>query len=345
MPPSPTRGEGEVRSTCIISDLILRSAPWRASRRMAAVRALSPSFETLASQAPQDEVGLRLQICKTNTPPRSRGAICPSFAYRSRPLKIRGRREDRVRAAPAVSCASAQEVRTRAYRSSGEHPAFPAQWLYGLCRDLPGEPSSVATVIGRSLLLPTWRQLRAPEPHDFAVRFEPRASGVTPASTASCPASVTIASAPLSEQDGQGYRVIWFSDKQKYFCKGGLTGFWLICPSGSHTAVTPPQNERRPGLRAGTHTPVVSFTGHPPRPASLVAIRPSRWRDDGDCRVTPPPPPHPPPSPPPPPASARSGTSPAYSLACISDLARSSRSTDPWINASSGITRGSASGM
>ena len=33
----------------------------------------------------------------------------------------------------------AREVRTRAYRSSGEHPAFPAQWLYGLCRALPGD--------------------------------------------------------------------------------------------------------------------------------------------------------------------------------------------------------------
>ena len=40
----------------------------------------------------------------------------------------RGRREDRVRAAPAVSCAMGRvEWRTRAYRFSGEHPAFPAQ--------------------------------------------------------------------------------------------------------------------------------------------------------------------------------------------------------------------------
>ena len=38
-----------------ISDLILRSAPLRASRRMAASPVLPPSFETLASQAPQDE--------------------------------------------------------------------------------------------------------------------------------------------------------------------------------------------------------------------------------------------------------------------------------------------------
>jgi hypothetical protein len=37
--------------------------------------------------------------------PRSRGARRPSFASVGRPLKARGRREDRVRAAPAVPCA------------------------------------------------------------------------------------------------------------------------------------------------------------------------------------------------------------------------------------------------
>jgi hypothetical protein len=36
---------------------------------------------------------------------RSRGAIRPSFASKPCPSEIRGRREDRVRAAPAVSCA------------------------------------------------------------------------------------------------------------------------------------------------------------------------------------------------------------------------------------------------
>jgi hypothetical protein len=45
----------------------------------------------------------------------------------------RGRGEDRVRAAPAVSCAMMhKQMRTRAYRFSGNTPAFPAQWLYGL---------------------------------------------------------------------------------------------------------------------------------------------------------------------------------------------------------------------
>ena len=40
------------------------------------------------------------------------------------------------------SCAQSARVDHRAT----DHPAFPAQWCYGLLRDLPGEPSSVATV-------------------------------------------------------------------------------------------------------------------------------------------------------------------------------------------------------
>src|SRR4051794_14432303 len=37
--------------------------------------------------------------------PRSRGTDCPSFARNLLPSSNRGRREDRVRAAPAVPCA------------------------------------------------------------------------------------------------------------------------------------------------------------------------------------------------------------------------------------------------
>src|ERR1700736_3410927 len=54
-------------------------------------------------------------------------------------LEIRGRRECRVHAAPAVSRAIVQKKRTRAYRFSGGNPTFPAQWFYGLYRALPGD--------------------------------------------------------------------------------------------------------------------------------------------------------------------------------------------------------------
>jgi hypothetical protein len=48
------------------------------------------------------------------------------------PLEMRGRRECRVRAAPAVSCASAQKSAHASIQGSGEHPTFPAQWFCGL---------------------------------------------------------------------------------------------------------------------------------------------------------------------------------------------------------------------
>ena len=70
----------------------------------------------------------------------SRHVLPEVCIFRSPPPEIRGRREDRVHAAPAVSCAVAHmKTRTRAYRFSGNTPAFPAQWLYGLLRALPSE--------------------------------------------------------------------------------------------------------------------------------------------------------------------------------------------------------------
>jgi hypothetical protein len=44
------------------SDLILRSGLLAASRRMAASPFVYPAFETLASQAPQDEVSILYEV-------------------------------------------------------------------------------------------------------------------------------------------------------------------------------------------------------------------------------------------------------------------------------------------
>jgi hypothetical protein len=63
----------------------------------------------------------------------SRGIICPKFCISLALFENRGRREDRMRAAPAVPWACCKNICCpRAYRFSGEPPAFPAQWLYGL---------------------------------------------------------------------------------------------------------------------------------------------------------------------------------------------------------------------
>src|SRR6266702_5238703 len=83
---------------------------------------------------------------RRNIPSGETAYVCVLAAHCARglqvifaPLEKRGRRECRMRAAPAVSCANCAKKRTRAYRFSGGDPTFPAQWSYGLCRDLPGD--------------------------------------------------------------------------------------------------------------------------------------------------------------------------------------------------------------
>src|SRR5437016_71008 len=50
-------------------------------------------------------------------------------------------------------CQTHSNRRTRAYRFSRNSPAFPAQWLYGLLRALPGERACLPPSSLRSLLL------------------------------------------------------------------------------------------------------------------------------------------------------------------------------------------------
>jgi hypothetical protein len=53
----------------------------------------------------------------------------PSFARNFLTLLIRGRREHRVHAAPAVSCAKLHKKTHTSIQGSGGNPAFPAQWV------------------------------------------------------------------------------------------------------------------------------------------------------------------------------------------------------------------------
>jgi len=79
---------------------------------------------------------------------RPRTRICQRVLAARRARVVPGRlplRDERAQGRPGARCTRGlvcnvhKKVRTRAYRSSGEHPAFPAQWLYGLCRALPGD--------------------------------------------------------------------------------------------------------------------------------------------------------------------------------------------------------------
>ena len=61
-------------------------------------------------------------------------------------------RDERAQGRPGARCTRGlvcnvqNKVRTRAYRSSGEHPAFPAQWFDGLWRALPGDEFLLASI-------------------------------------------------------------------------------------------------------------------------------------------------------------------------------------------------------
>ena len=73
----------------------------------------------------------------------------PRFALRFSSLaKQREQGMPGARCTRGLVCKMHKEKRTRAYRFSGGSPAFPAQWLYGLCRALPGDEFVLVTVVG-----------------------------------------------------------------------------------------------------------------------------------------------------------------------------------------------------
>jgi hypothetical protein len=74
-------------------------------------------------------------------------ACSPELCFVVSPSNERGRREDRV---PAGTRGPLCEIVVTRLHSGiqvkPKHPAFPAQWFYGLCRALPGERCTIAPV-------------------------------------------------------------------------------------------------------------------------------------------------------------------------------------------------------
>ena len=76
-----------------------------------------------------------------------------------------------ARCTRGLVCKMHERKRTRAYRFSGGYPTFPAQWLYGLYRALPGRAGLVVTVAGGTPPANLTPAYGASGPHDFTVRF------------------------------------------------------------------------------------------------------------------------------------------------------------------------------
>src|SRR5438552_4063402 len=92
---------------------------------------------------------------------------CISFAL----LEIEGAGKTGCLLHPRSRVRFAQTKLHTSIQGSGSIPAFPAQWLYGLLRALPGERLFCLRRRARMTLAQLNASTAAPEPHDFAVRF------------------------------------------------------------------------------------------------------------------------------------------------------------------------------
>src|SRR3954470_10696287 len=92
--------------------------------------------------------GIEAGLAGADTSPHSRGAIRARGAVRHPRDEGAGNAGCALHPRSRVqNCASR---RTRAYRFSGNTPASPAQWLYGLWRALPGDEFFFVTVAAGS---------------------------------------------------------------------------------------------------------------------------------------------------------------------------------------------------
>src|SRR6185369_4067760 len=106
-----------------------------------------------------------------NTTSRSRGALRPRFACKLPALLFRGRREDRVLAAPAVSRAICANKTAHEHTGQREHSGLPCAMALRLTSCSPRRTALLPPSPARSFTSPGLSaSTAAPEPHDFAVR-------------------------------------------------------------------------------------------------------------------------------------------------------------------------------
>jgi hypothetical protein len=108
-----------------------------------------------------------------NMSPRSRDTLRPSFANSFAPSKKRGRREDRVRAAPAVSRAKANKKTHTSIQVQRKQSGLPCAMVLQLISCSPRRDLGLfVTVIPKKRELPKnlTPAIGASGPHDFAVR-------------------------------------------------------------------------------------------------------------------------------------------------------------------------------
>jgi hypothetical protein len=143
--------------------------------------------------------------------------IRPSFARTIRP-KSEGAGKAGCPLHPQPRVQSVESTRVRHHRSTGT-PGLPCAMVLTVSFAL----SPVIGLFCHRHLADTSAKLdasvEASGPHDFAVRKPTPSSEALPASTASRPAFMTIASRPLWDETVKDMQVIWVRGIRKYFCR------------------------------------------------------------------------------------------------------------------------------
>jgi hypothetical protein len=135
---------------------------WRGRDRGPSVVQPGPSCLWVPAQGRDDNgvcCSIRISNIREDAPPRSRGMMYPRCGVAVCSSRRRGRRESRVRAAPAVSCAKMHKETHTSIQVQRKHSGFPCAMGYGLLRALPGDRAFLPPS-PRGYLRQTWRQHR-----------------------------------------------------------------------------------------------------------------------------------------------------------------------------------------
>ena len=153
---------------------------------------------------------------------------CARVLQNHSPPKQRGRREDRVRAAPAVSCAKADKKTHMSIQVQRKHSGLPCAMVLQLISCSPRRDQSLFVTVAsvmRSINADLTPAIGASGPHDFAVRVSRARQSQLSRPSHPTARYVTCATPLLSGRTAPNTQLIWVKNKAEYFSRRGWTGF------------------------------------------------------------------------------------------------------------------------